>query len=153
MQKSKRHRFAIREVIKVKKLKEIVEKCKKIKGFEIICALVIAVIAICIYFSVNAMTGSSSKQQTQAQKQSGLVGEIQDILSDIDGVGDCQVLITYKAGQDTQEVDTLNSTDNIQGVVVVAKGGNDVLTRIKIVNALCTLLKIDANNIQIFEMK
>ncbi|MDE5756473.1 MAG: hypothetical protein K2I23_05215 [Clostridia bacterium] len=138
------------------KIKNIVEKCKKIKGFEIICALVIAVIAICIYFSVNAITGSSTKQTNQAQKQngqSGLVGEIQDILSDIDGVGDCQVLITYKAGQDTQAVDSLNSTDNIQGVVVVAKGGNDVLTRIKIVNALCTLLKIDANNIQIFEMK
>ena len=136
------------------KIKEIVEKCKKIKGFEIICALVIAVIAVCIYFSVNAITSNSkATQQSTSQAQSGLVGEIQEILSDIDGVGDCQVLITYKAGQDTQEVGALNSTDNIQGVVVVAKGGNDVLARIKIVNALCTLLKIDANNIQIFEMK
>lgn len=137
----------------MEKLKKIVEKCKKIKGFEIICALVIAAIAVSIYFSVNAITNSSTKTQQTTQKQSGLVGEIQDILSDIDGVGECQVLITYKAGQDTQEVDNLNSTDNIQGVVVVAKGGNDVLARIKIVNALCTLLKIDANNIQIFEMK
>ena len=137
------------------KLKKIVEKCKKIKGFEIICALVIAVIAISIYCSVNAITNNSGKSQTtsQSQKQSTLVGEIQEILSSIDGVGECEVLITYKAGQDTQEVGALNSTDNIQGVVVVAKGGNDVLTRIKIVNALCTLLKIDANNIQIFEMK
>ncbi|MDE6275792.1 MAG: hypothetical protein K2M75_04565 [Clostridia bacterium] len=137
----------------MEKIKKIVEKCKKIKGFEIICALVIAVIAVCIYFSVNAITKGSTKSQPAVQKQNGLVGEIQDILSDIDGVGECQVLITYKAGQDTQEVDSLNSTDNIQGVVVVARGGNDVLTRIKIVNALCTLLKIDANNIQIFEMK
>ena len=137
----------------MEKIKKIVEKCKKIKGFEIICALVIAVIAICIYFSVNAITNGSTKSQQTVQKQSGLVGEIQDILSDIEGVGDCQVLITYKAGQDAQEVGSLNSTDNIQGVVVVARGGNDVLTRIKIVNALCTLLKIDANNIQIFEMK
>ena len=46
-----------------------------------------------------------------------------------------------------------NSTDNIQGVVVVAEGASDVLARIKITNALCTLLKIEANNIQIFEMK
>ena len=136
------------------KLKNIVEKCKKIKGFEIICALVIAVIAICIYFSVNAITSNTpQKVESTSQKQSGLVGEIQEILSDIEGVGECQVLITYKSGQDTQEVDALNSTDNIQGVVVVAKGGNDAYARIKIVNALCTLLKIDANNIQIFEMK
>ena len=138
------------------KIKEIVEKCKKIKGFEIICALVIAVIAISIYFSVNAITSKSTKNQnTQStvQTQNGLVGEIQQILSKIDGVGECQVLITYKAGEETQEVGSLNATDNIQGVVVVARGGNDVLTRIKIVNALCTLLKIDANKIQIFEMK
>ena len=137
------------------KIKNIVEKCKKIKGFEIICALVIAVIAICIYFSVNAITktGKSNNAKNDVQKQSGLVGEIQEILSGIDGVGDCQVLITYRSGQDAQEVGNLNSTDNIQGVVVVAKGGNDVLARIKIVNALCTLLKIDAKNIQIFEMK
>ena len=137
------------------KIKEIVEKCKKIKGFEIICALVIAVIAISIYFSVNAITSKTNQpqQQPSSQTQSGLVGEIQEILSDIDGVGECQVLITYKSGQDSQEVGALNSTDNIQGVVVVAKGGNDAYARIKIVNALCTLLKIDANNIQIFEMK
>ncbi|MDE6472414.1 MAG: hypothetical protein K2L52_05250 [Clostridia bacterium] len=137
------------------KINKIVEKCKKIKGFEIICALVIAVIAICIYFSVNAMTKNSSDSQptNKNNTQTGLVANIQEILSDIDGVGNCQVLITYKAGQDTQEVGSLNSTDNIQGVVVVAEGGNDVLARIKIVNALCTLLKIDAKNIQIFEMK
>ena len=136
------------------KFKNIVEKCKKIKGFEIICALVIAVIAICIYFSVNAITSNSTKaQETTTQTQSGLSQEIQDILSEIDGVGDCQVLITYKVGQDTQEVGALNSTDNIQGVVVVAQGGKDAYVRIKIVNALCTLLKIDANNIQIFEKK
>ncbi len=137
------------------KIKKIVEKCKKIKGFEIICALVIAVIAICIYFSVNAITNNSNKsQQTNTtQTQNGLIGEIQTILSEIEGVGECQVLITYKSGQDSQEVGSLNSTDNIQGVVVVATGGNDVLARIKIVNALCTLLKIDAKNIQIFEKK
>ena len=137
------------------RIKNFVEKCKKIKGFEIICALVIAVIAISIYFSVNAITktGKSDSAKQSDTKQSGLVGEIQEILSGIEGVGECQVLITYKSGQDAQQVGNLNSTDNIQGVVVVAKGGNDVLARIKIVNALCTLLKIDANNIQIFEMK
>ena len=136
------------------KVKEIVEKCKKIKGFEIICALVIAAVAVCIYFSVNAMTGDAKATQTSVKRtEEGLVGEIQSILSQIEGVGDCNVVITYKNLPDDVEVGQLYSTDNIQGVVVVAQGGQDVLTRIKIVNALCTLLKIEASNIQIFEMK
>lgn len=135
------------------KVKKIVEKCKKIKGFEIICALVIAVIAICIYFSVNAITTNDNAKKTSATDQSGLIGEVQDILSKIEGVGECQVLITYKTADKSEEVPALNSTDNIQGVVVVAEGANDVLARIKITNALCTLLKIEANKIQIFEMK
>lgn len=136
------------------KVKEIVEKCKKIKGFEIICALVIAVLAIGIYFSVKAIKGNDDTAQTSVKRtEEGLVGEIQSILSQIDGVGDCNVVITYKNLPDDVEVGQLYSTDNIQGVVVVAQGGQDVLTRIKIVNALCTLLKIEASNIQIFEMK
>ncbi|MDE7079953.1 MAG: hypothetical protein K2O95_07555 [Clostridia bacterium] len=136
------------------KLKDIVEKCRKIKGFEIICALVIAVVAICVYFSVNAMTGKTkTATSTNSQKQDGLVGEVQSILSSIEGVGECVVLITYKYGTEEIDVGSLNSTDNIQGVVVVAQGGQDIYTRIKITNALCTLLKIEANNIQIFEMK
>ena len=136
------------------KLKDIVEKCRKIKGFEIICALVIAVIAISVYFSVNAMTSKNKTvNTTSTQKQDGLVGEVQSILSRIDGVGECEVLITYKYGSEEVNVASLNSTDNIQGVVVVAQGGQDVYTRIKITNALCTLLKIEASNIQIFEMK
>ena len=78
------------------KLKDIVEKCRKIKGFEIICAIVIAVVAICVYFSVNAMTGKTkTTNTTQTQKQEGLVGEVQSILSSIEGVGECEVLNTY----------------------------------------------------------
>ena len=110
--------------------------------------------AICVYFSVNAMTGNGETKSTStSQKQDGLIGEVKSILSSIDGVGECEVLITYKYGEEEINVGSLNSTDNIQGVVVVAQGGQDIYTRIKITNALCTLLKIEANNIQIFEMK
>ena len=137
------------------KFKEIAEKCRKIKGFEIICALVIAAVAICVYFSVNAITAKDkgATSTSKLEKQEGLVGEVKSILSQIDGVGECDVIITYKYAEEEINVGSMNSTDNIQGVVVVAQGGQDVYTRIKITNALCTLLKIEAKNIQIFEMK
>lgn len=137
------------------KLKVFAKKCKNIKGFEIICALVIAVIAICIYFSVNAIDDSTDSQPTiDYSSDSEIIKSIKALLSQIDGVGDCDMLVTYKPSQeDTVTGEGLDSTDNIQGVVVVAQGGQDVLVKIKITNALCTLLNIEASDIQIFEKK
>ena len=137
----------------VEKLKNFAKKCKKIKGFEIICALVIAVIAICIYFSVNVLKASPQEQTSVSASDSKIVVSIKNLLSQIDGVGECDVLVTYKPSDSEKTGDDMNSTDNIQGVVVVAQGGQDVLVRIKIVNALCTLLNIQADDIQIFEKK
>ncbi len=137
----------------VEKLKNFAKKCKKIKGFEIICALVIAVIAICIYFSVNVLKASPQEQTSVSASDSKIVVSIKNLLSQIDGVGECDVLVTYKPSDSEKTGDDMDSTDNIQGVVVVAQGGQDVLVRIKIVNALCTLLNIQADDIQIFEKK
>lgn len=137
----------------IEKIKNFAKKCKNIKGFEIICALVIAVIAICIYFSVNAVETSSDKQTIASASESRMETGIKNLLSQIDGVGECDVLVTYKPSAEENTGDGMDSTDNIQGVVVVAQGGQDVLVRIKIINALCTLLNIQADDIQIFEKK
>lgn len=137
----------------LEKIKNFAKKCKKIKGFEIICALVIAVIAICIYFSVNAVKTSSDEQTSASASESKIEVGIKNLLSQIDGVGACDVLVTYKPSDESANGDAMDSTDNIQGVVVVAQGGQDVLVRIKIINALCTLLNIQADDIQIFEKK
>lgn len=137
----------------LEKIKNFAKKCKNIKGFEIICALVIAVIAICIYFSVNAIKTSSQQQASASAGESKIEVGIKNLLTQIDGVGECDVLVTYKPSEDGENGDEMDSTDNIQGVVVVAKGAQDVLVRIKIINALCTLLNIQADDIQIFEKK
>ncbi len=136
------------------KLSSFAKKCKKIKGFEIICALVIAVIAICIYFSVNAINKNTvDSPAVSYDSDSKIINSIKNLLSQIDGVGKCDVLVTYKPSLEDETSTGLDLTDNIQGVVVVAEGGQDVLVKIKITNALCTLLNIQASDIQIFEKK
>lgn len=137
----------------IEKFKNFAKKCKNIKGFEIICALVIAVIAIGIYFSVNAVNTRREDSPTVSAGDGKIVTSIKNLLSQIDGVGECDVLVTYKPTDGENTVDGMNATDNVQGVVVVAQGGQDVLVRIKIINALCTLLNIQADDIQIFEKK
>lgn len=137
----------------IEKFKNFAKKCKNIKGFEIICALVIAVIAIGIYFSVNAVNTRQEDSPTVSAGDGKIVMSIKNLLSQIDGVGECDVLVTYKPTDGENTVDGMDATDNVQGVVVVAQGGQDVLVRIKIINALCTLLNIQADYIQIFEKK
>lgn len=137
----------------IEKFKNFAKKCKNIKGFEIICALVIAVIAIGIYFSVNAVNTRQEDSPTVSAGDGKIVTSIKKLLSQIDGVGECDVLVTYKPTDGENTVDGMDATDNVQGVVVVAQGGQDVLVRIKIINALCTLLNIQADDIQIFEKK
>lgn len=137
----------------IEKFKNFAKKCKNIKGFEIICALVIAVIAIGIYFSVNAVNTRREDSPTVSAGDGKIVTSIKNLLSQIDGVGECDVLVTYKPTDGENTADGMDATDNVQGVVVVAQGGQDVLVRIKIINALCTLLNIQADDIQIFEKK
>lgn len=137
----------------IDKFKNFAKKCKNIKGFEIICALVIAVIAIGIYFSVNAVNTRQEDSPTVSAGDGKIVTSIKNLLSQIDGVGECDVLVTYKPADGENTADGMDATDNVQGVVVVAQGGQDVLVRIKIINALCTLLNIQADDIQIFEKK
>lgn len=137
----------------IEKFKNFAKKCKNIKGFEIICALVIAVIAIGIYFSVNAVNTRQEDSPTVSAGDGKIVTSIKNLLSQIDGVGECDVLVTYKPTDGENTADGMDATDNVQGVVVVAQGGQDVLVRIKIINALCTLLNIQADDIQIFEKK
>ncbi len=137
----------------IEKFKNFAKKCKNIKGFEIICALVIAVIAIGIYFSVNAVNTRQEDSATVSAGDGKIVTSIKNLLSQIDGVGECDVLVTYKPTDKENTADGMDATDNVQGVVVVAQGGQDVLVRIKIINALCTLLNIQADDIQIFEKK
>lgn len=137
----------------IEKFKNFAKKCKNIKGFEIICALVIAVIAIGIYFSVNAVNTRQEDSPTVSAGDGKIVTSIKNLLSQIDGVGECDVLVTYKPADGENTADGMDATDNVQGVVVVAQGGQDVLVRIKIINALCTLLNIQADDIQIFEKK
>ena len=41
----------------------------------------------------------------------------------------------------------------IQGIVVVAEGGDDVAVKIKIIDAICALLKVDGSKIKVYKMK
>lgn len=158
----------------IQKIKEGYLKLKSIKNFEIIVALIIIAITLLIYFSVNEKEKlSSNAVKSDATNDSEtLEGRLSDILSEIEGVGEVSVLITYNSlnvDEKSTEVSSTNDTTNslgqilsnqtssrsdnyneVLGVIVVAEGGDNVRVKMNILSAVSTALDINPNSIQIF---
>jgi stage III sporulation protein AG len=158
----------------IQKIKENYLKLKSIKNFEIIVALIIIAITLLIYFSVNEnkKISSNSVKSEATESNETLERKLSDILSEIKGVGEVSVLITYnslnieeksiEASSTNDNTSSLNqilsnqtnsktNADNeVLGVIVVAEGGGDVRVKMNILSAVSTALDINPNSIQIF---
>lgn len=110
---------------------KLFQRFKSIKHIEIIIAVIFAVIVLLIYLSsVNPV------QKTQSSVGTNLETRLESILSDIEGAGNVSVLI--------------NNTDNqIDGVIIVASGADDVFVKMNILKAVETVLKIPTAQIEI----
>jgi len=79
---------------------------------------------------------------------------LEKILSQMRGVGDTSVMITWK---DEEEPDTLFASERrmgsrkVEGVIVAAEGAGDVVVKSNIINAVATLFDIPATNVVVFE--
>lgn len=110
---------------------KLFQRLKSIKHIEIIIAVIFAVIVLLIYLSsVNPV------KRTQSSASTNLETRLESILSDIEGAGNVSVLI--------------NNTDNqIDGVIIVASGADNVFVKMNILKAVETVLKIPTAQIEI----
>lgn len=109
---------------------KIFQKLKNIKHIEIIIAIIFAVIILLIYLSSTNLTSTSKSSSTNLESR------LETILSDIDGAGNVSVLIN-------------DSNDQIDGVIVVASGADNVFVKMNILKAVETVLKIPTAQIEI----
>lgn len=133
----------------VKSCRTLLEKIKTMKNYQIFVALVIAVIIILIYFSVNAIIAKPKTQNVAKGNQS----QLEKVISQIDGVGYCNIVITYNKNGSIHQSSEVEDNVEVFGVVVVAEGGDNVYVKMKLTDALCALLKIKSNNIKIYKSK
>ncbi len=117
-------------------IKDAIKKGKNLPGIKLFCVLLIAGVALLVagkFFTTpknDTPTGKNSVFTEQEEKIAG-------ILSEIDGVGEVQVMITTK--------------DKTSSVLVVAKNADDPATRIKIRQAVRTIVQTDDKNIKIIK--
>lgn len=115
----------------------IVKKLKSVKNIRIIAVVFIIAIALIIYSSVAASRESQSVSQSQPQSvQSEDEQRLSNILSQIDGAGQVQTMITKSDGQ-------------IVGVLVIADGAKNPYVRLKLMQASATALGVGEDVIDV----
>lgn len=151
-------------------LKGLISKFK----IEYLLILVFAVVLLIIFTG-----GSSNDEVKQVSTIDSYVEALENklslALSKIDGAGKVSVVISVESGMQTV-LATEKTTENgvtreepftvggktvviketypeITGVLIVAKGANNLSTKVAIINATAALLDIQSNKIQVLPMK
>lgn len=98
--------------------------------------------------------GSEYSQEEGSTLASNEEMKLEQILSEIKGVGTTSVMITYRNSEDTSTAfNTENSKKNpiVEGVIITSEGAGDIIVKSKIIDAVATLFDIPATNVMVFE--
>ncbi|MDO4745031.1 MAG: hypothetical protein Q4B18_00590 [Bacillota bacterium] len=116
-----------------KLLKDPAAKDKFIKIF---AALIIIGVLL---LSFDVFTTSKDGRRQIVDEDGGVEAELCLILSDIDGVGDVDVMLQY------------DNNEEITGAIVTASGAGDPVIKNNVINAVMALFNISAASVEVFE--
>ena len=97
----------------------------------------------------------SGAQEDLTEYSGTLEKKLAQILSQIVGVGDVNVMITFESGPIVETATGLGQEENaypkVQGVLVVAEGAGDLGVKAKVLDAVRIALNLPADQVQVFE--
>ena len=99
------------------------------------------------------VTQKSNKNiNTQAAEKTRLESRLEELLSNVEGVGKVEVIIMSGDEGNTDSF-SISSKNEVTGVLVAAQGAGSAVTVQNIQQAIMALFQIDANKIRIMKMK
>lgn len=115
---------------------------KEGKSKDIIIKLItIAVIAAVLLVAFDVLTQDRDSRRQIIDDNGGSEMTLSEILTDIDGVGEVDVMI--RQGED----------NGISGVIITAEGAGDPVIRDNITRAVAAVYNIPASNVVVFEKR
>lgn len=130
---------------------------------KLLTILFVAVIAL-LLFDVLTQSKDGRRQivdmdgGTEYTEETAMATEeeirLEEILSQMKGVGDTNVMITYQNVEETDTVFTSESNRNdrkVEGVIVASEGAGDIIIKSNIIDAVATVFDIPASNVVVFE--
>ena len=159
--------------------KGIFAKIKSVKNIEIIFALVLGAIALFVFFGNFSLFSTQEKNTSYdfSEYVSSLQNKIEAVISQIDGAGNVDMVITFSGGVEQEyayttekvtengvvtETNTLtlvsgkpvvirDKMPQISGVVIVADGAGNMSVRLEIIEAVQALLDVPNGKIEVFK--
>lgn len=95
---------------------------------------------------------SNKNINTQAAEKTRLESRLEELLSNVEGVGKVEVIIMTGDEGNTDSF-SISSKNEVTGVLVAAQGAGSAVTVQNIQQAIMALFQIDANKIRIMKMK
>lgn len=124
-----------------------------------IAFVVIGISAILLIFLSGQFTDkNSSKEVVQEMSSSdyceNLTSELTDMIENLEGVGDAQVLLTLESSYEYVYLDDDKTLAKIlepkvRGVAVICTGGNDPVVKERITKLLSTILSVSTSSISV----
>ncbi len=115
---------------------------KEGKSKDIIIKLItVAVIAAVLLVAFDVLTQDRDSRRQIIDDNGGSEMTLSEILTDIDGVGEVDVMI--RQGED----------NGISGVIITAEGAGDPVIRDNITRAVAAVYNIPASNVVVFEKR
>lgn len=153
----------------MEKFKKIIAKIRSVKNIEIYIAVALGVIVLAIALFGNVSTKNVGENVSSESYIAEMEHKIVSVIQKIDGVGKVEVAITHDATNEAvyayeegtnnlifvkgEPVVIKTLPPKILGVVVVAEGADNPIVRMKINEAVVTLLDVDENRVQVFTHK
>ena len=130
------------------------EKLKNVKHIEIYIGIIFIVVILLIYLSSSGgrkTSTDSTKDMTVISYVENLEKNLEDSLSNIAGVSDVKVMITLQMNEADVKDDEIVITKfpAIKGVLITAKGVNDTKNKLKVLQAVQSVIDITNGNIEI----
>lgn len=140
-----------------------VEKLKNIKHIEIYIILIFAIVLMLIFFSSTGSNNKSkslnySNSSTNTNQQTTITTYVSDmetkleqILSQVQGASNVNVMITLDMSSTLIKEDTIETTafPKVKGIVIVAKGVENTAVKMNILKAVQAVIDISSGRIEI----
>ncbi len=145
-------------ILSLKEIKELFQSEKKIKIIFIIGAIFILLIAL-------SGLGGSKKEEAgdylfnydkQGRYEKSLESKLSDVLSKIEGIGNINIMITLESSEENIYSDNDNEPSSIKtplvrGVIVVCDGGDNIIVKEKVINAVSGVFGISTTRVSVIK--
>ena len=94
-----------------------------------------------IFLTIDVFTNSKDGRKQIVDQDGGIESELCIILSDIEGVGNVDVMLQY------------DEDDKITGAIVTADGAGNPVVKNNLINAVMAVFNISSASVEVFEKK